>query len=132
MSTRRIQDRLKKLEAALPPRPTKQDKVAAFFGKLRGLAIAYYLGDPQLNEAIIQAYERALGIGRLRDTSPAMTSERDAVAFDRLLEKFGASRSDDWDTLIDAFKRMANGFSEGYKDVLEGAAREFGIEWPST
>ena len=62
--------------------------------------------------------------------SPATIAEREAPAFDRLLAKFGVSRNDDWDTLIDAFKRMEDGLSERYKEVLQEHARECRIESP--
>ena len=51
MRTRDIRTRLKKLEARLPPRPTKEDNVIGFLRWLRILAIGYYLGNPQPNEA---------------------------------------------------------------------------------
>jgi hypothetical protein len=118
MSTRRVQARVKKLEVALPPRPAKEDKLIGFLRKLRVLAIAYYLGDPQPNEAIIQA------------TSPETVMQRDALAFDRLLEKFGVSRTDDWDKLVYAFARMVDGFCEHYKETLKEYAHQYAVELP--
>ena len=60
--SRRLLDRLRKLEAALAPHRSKKDEVISFFRWLSLLAIAYYLGDPQPDEPIIHAYKRALGI----------------------------------------------------------------------
>jgi hypothetical protein len=70
-------------------------------------------------------FERSLQFFK---ASPATIAERQAPAFDRLLAKFGVSRNDDWDTLIAAFKRMADGLSERYKEVLQKHARECEIE----
>jgi hypothetical protein len=133
MSTRRVQARVKKLEVALPPRPAKEDKLIGFLRKLRLLAIAYYLGDPQPNEAIIQAYERALGVEELSsllNTSPETVMQRDALAFDRLLEKFGVSLTDDWDKLVYTFARMVDGFCEHYRETLKGYAHEYAVQLP--
>jgi hypothetical protein len=133
MSTRRVQARVKKLEVALPPRPAKEDKLIGFLRKLRVLAIAYYLGDPQPNEAIIQANERALGaeeLSSLLNTSPETVMQRDALAFDRLLEKFGVSRTDDWDKLVYAFARMVDGFCEHYRETLKEYAHQYAVELP--
>ena len=82
---------------------------------------------------LVEAYARALEFessSQLLEASPATIAEREAPAFDRLLAKFGVSRNDDWDTLIDAFKRMEDGLSERYKEVLQEHARECRIEWP--
>jgi DNA-directed RNA polymerase specialized sigma24 family protein len=133
MSARRIRERVKKLEVALPSPPAKEDKLIGFLRNLRILAVAYYLGDPQPNEAIIQAYERALGVEELAsllNTSPETVMQRDALAFDRLLEKFGVSRTDDWDKLVYALVRMADGFCEHYRETLEGYAHQYGVELP--
>ena len=104
-----------------------------FLHWLRILAIGYYLGNSQPNEALVVAYARALEFessSQLFKASPATIAEREAPEFDRLLAKFRVSRDDSWVTLIDAFKRMVDGFSERYKEVLHEHAREYGIEWP--
>jgi hypothetical protein len=130
MKMRNIHARLKKLEARIPPPPpTAEDKVFDLFRRLRILAVGYYLGNPQPNEALAAAYARALGLSSL-ETSFATITQQDALAFDQLLAKFGVSRRHDWDTLIDAFKRMAEGFSEPYKEHMRRYAHELGIEWP--
>jgi hypothetical protein len=87
----------------------------------------------------------------LLKTSPAMFMQHLALAFDRVLAKFGISERYDlneqisafrrmpggppygfrpWDMLIPAFKRMADGLSEPDKERLRRYARELGIEWP--
>jgi hypothetical protein len=125
MRTRHIRARLKKLEARLPRRPAEQDRKIAFLCWLLILATAYYLGDPQPNEPINHAHGRALGV---EEAGSLLTSY--AQAHDRLGAKFGVSRNDGWDRRIDAFNRMAAGFSDRYKEALEERAREYGIKWP--
>jgi hypothetical protein len=138
MKTRQLQARLKKLEARLPPPPpTKEEKLMQFYGYLQYLAIGYYLGNPQpYDRSDTAAFARALGFEHVENyyhfqhTSPETIEQRWAPAVDRLLAKFGLSRSDDKDTVRDAYKRMAEGFSEPYKELLRWGARHLGIEWP--
>lgn len=133
MSTRRNQNRLKVLEAAHPPRPKENDKLVGFLHKLRFLANAHYLGNPQPNKSIMQAYERALGVERIAllfKTSPETITQHEFMAWERLLEIFGVSRSDDWDRLADAFLRMADGFCERYRQALESCAQEYAVVLP--
>jgi hypothetical protein len=130
MSTRRIRERIKKLEVALPSPPAKEDKLISFLRMVRVLAIAYYLGDPQPNEAIVQAYERALGVESFLRTPFDIIQQQDALAFDRLLEKFGVSRTDDWDKLVHAFSRMSEGFCERYRETLKTYADQYAVDWP--
>jgi hypothetical protein len=123
--SRRLLDRLRKLEAALPPHRSKKDEVISFFRWLSLLAIAYYLGDSQPDEPIIHAYKRALGIEDYSLTPFDTIKQHHGLAFDRLLAKFGVSRSDDWEMLIDAFTGMADDFSGRYKEVFAEHERQY-------
>ena len=139
MRIRSIHARLKKLEARVPPPPpTKEQKLSVFYLYLRLLAVGYYLGNPQPDDMPYAACARAFGVEgvdnlfSLFKASPKTMIQHEA--FDRLLAKFGVSWSDGSDTLsdtlIDAHKRMADGFSERYKKYLRWYAQELGIEWP--
>jgi hypothetical protein len=136
MKMRNIQARLKKLEAVSHRlHQQKERKLRKFYVLLLNLAAGYYLGNPQPNEKHLEATARGLGfegsenLFSVLHTSPATFKEHAALAINRLLAKFGASPSHDSDTL-DAFKRMADGFSEPHKEYLQRYARELGIEWP--
>jgi hypothetical protein len=134
MTMRSIQARLKQLEARIPPPPSaKELKLMRFYIYLQILAVGYYLGNPQPNEPLDAACGRAFGVenfSSLLKGSSETFMQHLPPAFARLLAKFEPSRSDDPGLPIDAYKRMADGFPDRYKERLREFARELGIEWP--
>jgi hypothetical protein len=61
----------------------------------------------------------------LKEAKALLDELHHGLAFDRLLAKFGVSRSDDWEMLIDAFTRMADDFSGRYKEVFAEHERQY-------
>ena len=57
--THEIKKRLQKLEKQIPQRPTAETKINGVL-RFLVLAVAYYLGDPQPDEAPMSAFMRAL------------------------------------------------------------------------
>jgi hypothetical protein len=121
--TRNLQRRLQKLESQFPRQPTEQERDVQSCRNFLMFAMAYYLGDPGPNEALIQAYGRALGYPNSHEFRKAWDGndpdlyERDRLARIKLLEKFGVSREHKREEIAEALERMEAGLSEHYKSL---------------
>ena len=90
---------------------------------------AFYLGDPQPGESLVQAHARALGYQSSREYCDAVEA-RDPDVFKRIAStnnlvkaKFGVDFKHDFvhnfDKILEAFGRMEAGFSEFYKRIWD-------------
>jgi hypothetical protein len=124
--TRALEKRLRKLESQMPPpQPTLEEKHRSYFKLFFRLAVAHYLGDPDPEESVYEAYARALGYANPHDMFEASDfSERVALAFRKLLAKLGNGAED---LTEETLKRMAAGLSEQYKGYLRHELRQLGI-----
>ena len=130
-----IQARLRKLEARIRSRPTREDKLKSFLGCLWLISAAYYLGQPESDEPI--SFHRIFDFQSeaefrnvLRNGSPETLAPHVGPVLDRLLAKFGVTQNDDLDKLIEASKQMLAGLSEANKEELQNAIRCCKVEWP--
>jgi hypothetical protein len=122
---RDIRRRLEKLESQVPRQPTEEEELVQLHRQFLRYGVAYYLGDPAPDggreESVADAYARALGypgsfeFRKALEANDADLNERMRLAENRLLAKFGLSWEHEWDAIVDAYKRMENGFSERYK-----------------
>ena len=125
--TRDIQRRLQKLESQVRRQPTEQEKNVRSCQNFLVFAMAYYLGDPTPEEAIIEAYGRALGYSNPHEFREAWDAndpdlyERDRLARIKLLAKFGVSREHEWEEIVEALGRMEAGLPEPYKTLCRQA-----------
>ena len=127
--TRDIRRRLEKLESQLPRQETAQERAITWSHDVLLLGVAHYLGDPDPEESVFDAYMRVLGYPHSFEFRNALEANdedfnrRRLEAIDKLLAKFGVSRTDKWETFVDTLGLIKDGLSERYKEILADRKR---------
>jgi hypothetical protein len=118
--TRKIRSRLEKLGSQVPPQVDPLETELKLMQVFLKVCVAFYLGDPQRDESLVQAHARALGYKHSREYCEAVEA-RDPDYWDRVnstnnivMAKFGVAFKHDFiynfDKVLEAFERMERAF----------------------